>query len=76
MWYVYIIFSEKIDHYYIGVTDNLTGRWRGIIKDGANIPNGAFHGKLVYTESFEHKTNALKREREFRDQRAGNILKD
>ena len=64
MYYVYIIYSESKDKYYTGFTSgdpewrlqrHNMGWTRGITKSG--IP-----WKLMYHESFDTKTEALKRE--------------
>jgi putative endonuclease len=66
MWYVYIIYSEKIDHYYIGVTDNLNWCLERHNQGWGSYSKRGIPWKVVYTESFEHKTGALKREKEIK----------
>ena len=63
MWFVYILYSSRIDRYYTGVTQDITWRlerhnmgWGRYTKRG--IPR-----ELKYTESYENKSDALKRER-------------
>jgi len=63
MWFVYILYSQKIDRYYVGVTDNPqwcllrhNDGWGRYTKRG--IP-----WKMVYNETFPTKAEALKRER-------------
>jgi len=70
MWYVYIIYSEKIDGYYTGITDDIERRlerhnqgWRRFTKRG--IP-----WKVVYTEKFETKSDALDRERKIKNRKS------
>ena len=70
MWFVYIIYSNKIDRYYVGYTDDLewrlerhNGGWGKYTKRG--VP-----WKLKYTESFESKTEAIKREREIKKKKS------
>jgi putative endonuclease len=62
MHFVYIIYSEKIDKYYIGSTDDIPGRIRR-----HNLGNKGFTstGKpwtLVYQEEYETKKQARMRE--------------
>ena len=79
MHYVYIIYSKQIDKYYIGYTANLDTRI-----DKHNKPHKGFTGqsqdwRLVYTESFAEKSNALKREKEIKSwtsrSKIGNLIK-
>jgi putative endonuclease len=66
MWYVYIIYSEKIDRYYIGVTDNLTWRLERHNQGWDRYTKRGIPWKIVYTESFENKTDTLRREKELK----------
>jgi putative endonuclease len=64
--FTYILYSDKIDHYYIGSTDDL--QWR---LDRHNMGWGKYTKRgipweLVYCEKFKTKTEALKREREIK----------
>ncbi|MGD9899613.1 MAG: GIY-YIG nuclease family protein [Calditrichaceae bacterium] len=66
IWYVYILYSESINRYYVGSTSNLVWRlerhnlgWGKYTKNG--IP-----WILVYSEQFETKSLASKREREIK----------
>jgi len=62
-WYVYILYSPSKDSYYTGYTADLEKRisrhnagWSRSTKSG--IP-----WKIVYTESFKMKADAIKREK-------------
>jgi putative endonuclease len=57
MFYIYIIYSEKIDRYYVGQTENVEER---LLSHSAGIsPYTSISDdwKLVYTESFEFKAS-------------------
>ena len=63
---VYILFSEKTNQFYIGYTNDIERR---LSED--NIRKGKFNDrgipwKLVYTEKFQEKTVAHKRETEIK----------
>ncbi|MBC8491601.1 MAG: GIY-YIG nuclease family protein [Candidatus Marinimicrobia bacterium] len=65
-FYVYIIYSKSRDKYYIGYTHDLNLRlvhhndgWTRSTKSG--IP-----WKLVYSEKFESRSQAMKREKEIK----------
>ena len=63
-YFLYILFSENLNRYYVGHTSNIYAR---IKKHNSN--HKGFTGKtndwiLVYSESFETKTQAYARERQ------------
>jgi putative endonuclease len=62
MYYCYILYSEKLDKYYIGSTSNVEGR---ILRHNSSNHGFTSTGKpwiFKYSESFAEKTDALKRE--------------
>jgi putative endonuclease len=66
MWQVYIIYSEKIDRYYTGSTENLSWRLERHNQGWGRYTKRGIPWKIVYTESFANKTDALSRERELK----------
>ncbi|MDA1334871.1 MAG: GIY-YIG nuclease family protein [bacterium] len=61
-WYVYIVECED-DSLYTGITNDITRRLAAHKdKKGAKYTKGRTPRKLVYTEEFENKGQALKRE--------------
>ncbi len=59
---MYILFSEKIDRYYIGYTENIDKR---LIEHNSGISTftaKADDWKLMYAESFDTRNEAHKRE--------------
>jgi putative endonuclease len=61
-FYVYIIYSSKADKYYTGYTGNIETR---LAKHNSGATRSTWMGKpweLVYSEKFENKTDAIKRE--------------
>lgn len=76
MWYVYILYSRKIDKYYTGYTDNLQWRlerhndgWGRYTKQG--IP-----WKLVYHETYSIKAEALRREKEIKQKKSRKYIEE
>ena len=62
MYSVYIIYSQKIDKYYIGFSSNVQDR---LLKHNRYSKGFSNIGKpwiLVYEEPFENKKNAMTRE--------------
>jgi len=66
MWYVYIIFSRKIDRYYVGYTDDLEWRLELHNSGWGKYTKRGIPWKLAYTESCQSKFEAIKREREIK----------
>jgi len=62
MFYVYILYSSSIDKYYTGQTDSLESRLNSHLAKISPYTRVADDWKLVYSESFDTRTAALKRE--------------
>ena len=75
MWYVYIIYSEKIDGYYTGITDDIEWRLDRHNQGWGRFTKRGIPWKVVYTEKFETKSNALKREREIKSRKSRKYIK-
>jgi putative endonuclease len=63
MYFVYIIQSEADESYYIGFTENLQKRISDHNSGNTNYTSKKMPWILVYFESFDNKTVALKREK-------------
>ena len=62
MYYCYILFSEKLNKYYIGSTANIQGRIQRHNQSNKGFTSTGKPWVLKYFETFENKTEALKRE--------------
>jgi len=62
MYYCYILYSEKLDKFYIGSTSDLTGRLRRHNSSGRGFTSTGKPWEMVYSEPFNEKGAALKRE--------------
>ena len=70
MYTVYILYSEQFDRFYVGQTDNITIRLErhnaGTVKSTkAYIP-----WKIVYTQEFETRSQAVRREHEIKKKKS------
>ena len=64
MYYLYILYSVSADKYYIGSTEHLDAR---LSQHNTGRNKSTKHGipwKIVYTETFATRSEALKRENE------------
>ena len=66
MWYVYIIYSKKIDKYYVGITDDLEWRLERHNAGWGKYTKRGIPWKIVYKENCESKPESLKREKEIK----------
>ena len=69
-FYVYIIYSPLIDQYYIGHAENLNDRLFRHNNSGSKATKKANDWKLVYTEIFDLRSEAVKREIEIKKKKS------
>ena len=69
-WYTYIIYSFKTDKYYIGSTENLNWRVERHNMGWGKYTKRGIPWEIVYYESFDNKTEAIKREREIKKKKS------
>ena len=76
MYHVYIIYNNDHDKFYIGQTNNINRR---IIEHNSNTLKytSKYSGEWIvkYTEPFNNRTDAIKRERFLKKQRNKNFYK-
>lgn len=65
-FFVYILYSEKLDKYYIGVTENVEERLRKHLCNHKGFTGKAADWSIVFTEHHPEKAAALKRERQLK----------
>jgi len=63
MYYVYVLFSEKDNKFYIGYTNNLDRRVNGHLKGGVSSTKNRLPLKLIYYEACLNQKDATHRER-------------
>ena len=67
---VYIIYSPSLDQYYIGHSENMEDRLFRHNNSGSKSTKKANDWKLVYTEVFDVKAVAVKRELEIKKKKS------
>jgi putative endonuclease len=70
MYYTYIIYSPSLDKYYVGYTQNLELRIERHNSSWGKFTSSGIPWKLVYSESFAKKSEAIKRENEIKKKRS------
>jgi putative endonuclease len=76
MWKVYIIYSEKIDRYYTGMTEDLAWRLERHNQGWGRFTKRGIPWKIVYIENFVNKSDALKREREIKNRKSREYIEN
>ena len=62
MYYTYILHSRKLSKYYVGYSDNVENRFRKHLTEHKGFTGKAKDWEIVYTEAFDTKEAARKRE--------------
>ena len=74
---VYILYSREADKYYIGCTeDTITERLRRHLSNHRGFTSRAKDWALVYSEIFDTRTEAVKRERELKSWKSRSRIKE
>jgi putative endonuclease len=74
MWFVYIIYSQKLDRYYTGYTDDIHWRLERHNQGWGRFTKAGLPWKLVYYEKFTTKQAAMKREKEIKSHKSRKYL--
>ena len=75
MWVMYILYSMQRDRYYVGYTgDDLCERLRKHNSNHSGFTGTAPDWKIVYTESFNTKTEAYARERQIKSWKSRKLI--
>ena len=69
-WFTYILYSRKIDRYYVESTNDLKWRLERHNMGWGKFTKRGIPWKLVYSERFNTKAEALKREREIKKRKS------
>ncbi|QIA09243.1 GIY-YIG nuclease family protein [Draconibacterium halophilum] len=62
MFYCYILYSQKLDKFYIGSTGDVEGRLQRHNSSNKGFTSTGKPWELKYYEAFEEKSDAMKRE--------------
>ncbi|MBN9293379.1 MAG: GIY-YIG nuclease family protein [Flavobacteriia bacterium] len=77
MFVTYVLFSEKHDQIYIGYTSDLINRFHSHNELATKGHTIKFRPWIViYTEGFDSKTEAMKREKELKSSRGRNFIRN
>ena len=77
MFTVYVLYSERYDKIYIGYTSDLKKRFKShneLAKKGWTVRFRPW--EIVYTETFERKQDALRREKQLKTSRGRAFIRE
>ena len=74
--FLYILFSEKLNRYYVGHTSNINERIRKHKTNHKGFTGKAKDWKLVYSERFSTKSLAYARERKIKSWKSRSKIED
>ena len=66
-YYIYILYSNSLDLYYIGTSANPEERLKKHLSNHKGFTSKAKDWLICYSEAFELKTEALKREKQLKN---------
>ena len=75
MYFVYILKSLKVLRYYIGSSENVDRRLSDHNSGKVKSTKAYRPWKVVYLETFNIKSDALKREKQIKSYKSGNAFK-
>ncbi|MBI3165307.1 MAG: GIY-YIG nuclease family protein [Anaerolineales bacterium] len=76
MFYIYILHSQDLQRYYVGSTADVTRRLEEHNAGKSKSTRAGAPWKLVHTESFETRSDAMLRERKIKSRGIGRYLSD
>ena len=74
MYFVYILYSERSDRYYIGHTADLAARLHEHNAGRVRSTKGYRPWNIMYQEVFDTKQNAFRRERQIKSYKHGEVF--
>ena len=75
-FFVYILFSNTLDKFYVGHTQNLTDRIYRHNNSGSKSTKNASDWKLVYSEQLSNRSEAYKREMEIKKKKSRKYIEN
>ncbi|KAF0142760.1 MAG: putative endonuclease containing a URI domain [Stygiobacter sp.] len=76
MYHTYILYSSSLDKYYVGYTQNLELRIERHNSSWGKFTSSGIPWKLVYSESFQTKSDAIKREVQIKKKKSRKYIHD
>ena len=76
MYFVYILYSPKLDKYYVGSTNNLERRLAEHNRGKTSFASLGMPWELKYSESFATRAEAYRREMEIKKKKSRKYIEE
>jgi len=76
MFTVYILYSEKLNRYYVGYTNDMARRISEHNRPKGKYTDLGIPWKLVHSESYDTKNEAMSRERYIKSKKSKQFISD
>jgi putative endonuclease len=76
LYYIYILYSEQLQRYYVGSTEDVARRLQEHNAGKSKSTRAGSPWKLIHTESFATRSDAMERERKVKARGIGRYLVD
>ena len=73
-FFVYILYSATVDQYYVGHSEDLDDRFFRHTNSGNRATKKAKDWKVVYTETFDTRSEAYRREIDIKKKKSRNYI--
>ena len=73
-YYIYILYSQKVDRYYVGESEDISNRLHSHLSGISKYTSISDDWIVVYTESFTRRVDAIKRENEIKKKKSRNYI--
>lgn len=74
MFFVYILYSQNLDKFYIGMTSDIEKRLQKHLENHNGFTGKAKDWEIVFTEIFDDKPTALKRETQIKNWKSKKMI--
>ena len=74
MFLVYILFSQTLGKFYIGMTSDIEKRMQKHLENHDGFTSNAKDWKIVFTQEFDDKSSALKREAQIKNWKSKKMI--
>jgi len=74
MFYLYIIYSEKLDKFYVGYSSDLKERLRKHNSSNKSFTGNSNDWKIVYTEEYKSKNDVMFREKQIKKWKSRKLI--
>jgi putative endonuclease len=76
IYWLYILYSESLDKYYVGSTHDLEGRLRRHLTNHTGFTGAAKDWYMAYSEGYPSKIDAYRREMQIKNWKSKKLIRN